>query len=311
MRELRDGYLDNIALRRRPGTVELYRIYLDTHIVPFFHPSTYADTITPPQIDEYLDHRLSQGVMATTVNKELSCVRRLFAYARKFHGLRTNPARIVESLDSDSIPRKRALTPAEVFKLYAHAGPHLRPWIVTDYLLGARAAECSHLRRADLDFGRRTVRLIGDPQTGHNPKTARFGTQPPHGASAGGLPTRAPSTPRHSLHLHWYGRRTLAKCPHSIRQHCRACSAESGTRSRRGRGRIPGSIPTGPGNAPYVAAFVGDHAGRARSRPARPQEVGWLDARHNCESLRRRGSNNEAAGQAGADRRDSILRADT
>src|SRR5690606_8329693 len=73
MGELFDDILRDYRINGR--SVDWCKIVVEKHLRPFFGPMKCAN-LTSATVDRYVEHRLTQGVKTSTINREFSILRR-------------------------------------------------------------------------------------------------------------------------------------------------------------------------------------------------------------------------------------------
>jgi integrase len=148
------------------------------HLVDFFGENArLSDVASVRRIEEFKRKRLSTGIKAATVNRDLAVLRRMLVLATRQRLIARNPFIEVEMLEERKARRRPyILSYAEQKKLIAVASPHLCSLIILLTETGLRVdKEALQLRWADIDFensqlvvrnsktlaGRRNVPLSG------------------------------------------------------------------------------------------------------------------------------------------------------
>jgi integrase len=126
--------------------------------------------ITPALVEQYRACRKStisvrrRPIATSTINRELSCLKRMFAVACK--GLlvlpggapETNPLQHV-SLEPERNIRDRVLSPEEFDRVYQAADDWLRPILLVAYQTGMRQGEIRSVRWGQVDLKQGLIRL--------------------------------------------------------------------------------------------------------------------------------------------------------
>ena len=110
--------------------------------------------ITPAVVQDFVTARLAEGVCKSTVNRQRSCLSRLFNYAKErgcYGG--DNPVKMVKAFPEPP-GRFRYLTPDEAGRLVECAARHLRRIIITALHTGGRLTEVLRLKPDDIDLDR-------------------------------------------------------------------------------------------------------------------------------------------------------------
>lgn len=131
--------------------------YVDGHLRPVFG-GMRAASIGTSAIARYISDRRNDGVANSTINRELSLLRRAFSL-----GLNCEPPLVaavpkVPKLAENNV-RKGFFDDGDFLKLRAELPEHLRPVITFAYSTGCRKGEILSLRWNQVDFKARVVRL--------------------------------------------------------------------------------------------------------------------------------------------------------
>jgi len=122
------------------------------HLVLFFK-GKYLAGITPDMIERYKAMR-KDDVSASTVNRELACLKTLFGKAVKWGKLDSSPAASIGKFRENNA-RERILTDDEATRLIDFANPSLRPILIVALNTGMRRNEIFALKwkNVNLDKG--------------------------------------------------------------------------------------------------------------------------------------------------------------
>ncbi len=132
------------------------------HLRRYFDGRTLRE-ITPWLVERYKRDRAlatvhGRPLRGTTINRELSCLRRLFNLAIQWGKAETNPVRGVKFFREDG-GRERILSGEEIERLLATASPRLRPVIVLALNTGMRLGEIVGLAWEHVDLSQGVLRL--------------------------------------------------------------------------------------------------------------------------------------------------------
>jgi len=131
-------------LERRKQLRSWKRDELSTrNLLSYFRGKTMHE-IKSSTIEDYIIKRKGDGVANATVNRELSCLRRMYNLAIKWGHARKNPLNDVEFLQEPP-GRDRFLSKEEIQKLINVASIYLRPVIITALSTGMRLNEILNL----------------------------------------------------------------------------------------------------------------------------------------------------------------------
>ncbi len=193
--ELVEEYLKYVKTHKSAAWHENQRLYIKgpekrpdkkrkTSILEFFGADTLTTQITPRLIEKYAQHR-RQFTRATTVNKELACIRHMMKKAAEWNNVAVNPALKVRDLPDDSTVRERFLAPNEyqlllraaedgsvghVYNLPLEPFTDIREFVVIGANTGLRRSELLHLEFSDVDWERRIVSVKRKPHLNFHPK---------------------------------------------------------------------------------------------------------------------------------------------
>ena len=135
--------IENFAetyLKRRQHLWSSKRDNLSVRTLLSYFKGKTLNTITSADVEDYLARRLKDGVANGTINRELSCLKRMFNLAIKWKEAKGNPVNDVDFL-KEPPGRTRFLYEEEAQTLIEAASPHLKPIIITALNTGMRRGE--------------------------------------------------------------------------------------------------------------------------------------------------------------------------
>ncbi len=130
-------YLDTIAM------------YIRAHIAPYFGDVAITG-LTADAVEGYARHRLSEGVMPQTVNKELIGIRRLLAFCEEVGAIHQVPR--IRSIRAVKRKVWRILTDEEIDRFLAVVPARLRGYFTFAAFTACRRDELWHVRWMDVDL---------------------------------------------------------------------------------------------------------------------------------------------------------------
>ena len=136
----------------------------DTHLRPAFG-TLRADDLSTPAINAYIAQRRKKGIKNSTINRELSLLRRAFTLGHRCDPPRVTKVPRIPKLAEHNV-RKGFFEPHEFTALYNALPPHLRPVLLFAYHTGTRRKEILSLRWSQVDLAHNIVRL--EPGTTKN-----------------------------------------------------------------------------------------------------------------------------------------------
>jgi integrase len=113
----------------------------------------------------YIDKRLAEGAMRTTIKKELRVLKAALSLARKNALFTGEPDAVIPELEDDYRPRKRALTPWELIALVQQLETHRAAHVVFICATGARWSESVKARHSDVATYPRPVVFLHGTKT--------------------------------------------------------------------------------------------------------------------------------------------------
>ncbi len=153
--EFSQVYLANYAKgNKRSWRDDQYR--LDANLVPHFGRLELQD-ITPLEIEKYRARRLDEGVSKSTVNREITILKKMFNLAIDWNYAQQNPVLKVKLYSEKDTMKERILTDEEENKLLCECPDFLKPIIITGLHTGMRRGEILNLEWARVDLAKRTI----------------------------------------------------------------------------------------------------------------------------------------------------------
>ncbi len=147
-RVLDEYYRSRERLGRSAGT--LHHVRVKAGALVGLLPARAAD-ISHPLMLGYVDKRLVEGAMRTTIKKELRVLKAALNLAKRNGLYAGDPASVIPELDDDYRPRSRALSPEEFMALRRELTPGRAAHVTFIVATGARWSES--LRATGFDLG--------------------------------------------------------------------------------------------------------------------------------------------------------------
>ena len=155
--ELVEVYLDNYAkVLKRSWKCDHSR--LEAHMKPYFGELELGE-ITPLLIEKYRVKRLESDVTKSTVNREISIMKKMFNLAIDWNMLDSNPALKVKLFSEKGTAKERILTNDEEVGLLKESPDYLKAVINTALNTGMRRGEVLNLRWKQVDFEKRFIKV--------------------------------------------------------------------------------------------------------------------------------------------------------
>jgi excisionase family DNA binding protein len=156
--ELSRMYLDDYAKQnKRSWRDDQYR--LEANMNPYF--GNYGlQEITPHMVEQYRARRLKSGVTPSTVNREITILKKMFNLAMDWGLAQSNPVLKVKLFSEKNTQKERILTETEESRLLVECPPFLKPIVVTALNTGMRRGEILGLRWTQVDLEKRSIRVV-------------------------------------------------------------------------------------------------------------------------------------------------------
>jgi len=132
-------------------------VYL-RRLKPYFG-SYLLSKITPEMVEEYKAKRLSTGIQKCSVNRELSCLRKIYNVAVDWGYTVDNPVRKVKLFSEKENIRERVLKEDEEELLFEAADLHIKPILIVAVNTGMRKSEVFKLRWQNVSFEKREIKI--------------------------------------------------------------------------------------------------------------------------------------------------------
>jgi integrase len=115
--------------------------------------------VTPKLVDQFRQHRLTEGVTARTINRQVGTLRNMLSKGvRRFKVLASNALSDVKRLpEGDPTKVRRSLTADEVEAVFKHSRPEMVPVWRLYATTGMRKMELVSLLWSDIDFGDKSI----------------------------------------------------------------------------------------------------------------------------------------------------------
>jgi integrase len=155
--ELGETYLQNYAKsNKKSWKDDEYRI--NANLKPFFGDMLLKD-VTPLKIENYRTARLESPVTKSTVNREITIMKRMFNLAIDWNFADVNPVLKIKLFSEMDTQKERILTEEEEAKLLLASPDYLRPIIVMALNTGMRRGEILNLKWNQVDLRNRQIRV--------------------------------------------------------------------------------------------------------------------------------------------------------
>lgn len=124
-----------------------------------FFRGMQINTISSWHIEKYKSKRKADGLSLSTVNRELTVLKRIFNLGIKWNLINDNPVNGVKFFRIP-IQKPRVLSEEEFIMLYISASEHLKPILLVAISTGMRKGEILNLRWKDINFAENYIQVI-------------------------------------------------------------------------------------------------------------------------------------------------------
>lgn len=160
---LADRYLDDLAARLKPSTVENKRILINHHLRPAFGSLALSD-ITPAIIRQWQNDFAANGFTRSYMAAVHGALSAVFNHAVKFYGLLQNPCKLAGPMGQMKREAPQQFLTLKQFEAIRDAmrddGKEILATAVSFlFLTGCREGEMLALTRADIDLEGATVSI--------------------------------------------------------------------------------------------------------------------------------------------------------
>jgi integrase len=172
--EWHEEFNDYIKAHLKPRSAERYREVIDSFVsflAGAYPKVAYLQDITPDKIDRYKLIRLEK-IVKTTVNHELTILRRFFNLAIDRDYIPNNPANKVDFLRITDRRRPRFLSGEQIKQLQGELrASRFKPMVDMLLYTGMRVGELINLEWEDIDLGQGQINIR--PKLGWSPKAGK------------------------------------------------------------------------------------------------------------------------------------------
>ena len=156
--EMADLYLEKYAKVKKSKSWKTSDWVYLRRLNPFFGRYKLSD-VAPLLIEEYISERKSTGLKNSSINRELSCLRKIFNVAIDWDHAADNPVRKVKFLSENDSFRERVLRENEEVRLLEACSPHIKPIVMVALHTGMRKGEVLKLRWENITFEAGEIRI--------------------------------------------------------------------------------------------------------------------------------------------------------
>jgi excisionase family DNA binding protein len=157
LNEMADLYLEKYSKPNKKSWKTSDMVSLRV-LKPFFGSHKLSE-ITPLMIEEYRSKRLSDGLKKCSVNREVSCLRKIFNVAINWGYASENPVRKIKFFSEKENLRERVLGEDEEVRLFEVCSISLKPILLVALHTGMRKREIFRMKWADVDLTKREIRI--------------------------------------------------------------------------------------------------------------------------------------------------------
>lgn len=155
--EMADLYLEKYSKVNKKSWKTSDWVYL-RRLKPYFGKYLLSK-ISPEVIEEYRAERLSTGIKKCSVNREVSCLRKVFNIGIAWGYASSNPVRKVKLYSEKENIRERILMEDEEKRLLDASPSYLKSMIMVGLYTGMRKGEVFKLKWQNVDFDRKQISI--------------------------------------------------------------------------------------------------------------------------------------------------------
>jgi len=164
-KDLAEDYLENYAkVNKKSWKDDYYR--LRSSIIPYFGEIELSE-ITPLMIEKYKAKRLKEKISRSTVNREISIIRKMFNLAIDWKMSEENPVSKIRFFSEKDTLKERILDPEEEDKLLCEANDYLKLILIMALNTGMRQGEILKLKWEHVDFKEKHI-IVKKTKSGEN-----------------------------------------------------------------------------------------------------------------------------------------------
>lgn len=153
-----DLYLKNYSMVKKRAWEKSDKVYLNANLNPFFGDHR-LDSIDTELIERYIAKRLDEKVTKSTINRDLSCLKKIFNKAVDWGYLSINPALKIKQFQERDNFRSRVLSPEEEVKLAGQLKSQVQEMVSIALGTGLRLGEILNLSWEQVDLIEKRIRV--------------------------------------------------------------------------------------------------------------------------------------------------------
>jgi integrase len=157
-KDFADMYLRNYSMVKKRAWRSADRIYLNANLIPYFGEYELAK-INSLLIEQFITKRVNDGLRKSTINRDLSCLKKMFNKAIDWNYLSENPLKKVKMFSEKDNVRDRILSEEEEARLLEESSEHLRSIIVVALNTGMRLGEILNLQWNQVDLRNKRIQV--------------------------------------------------------------------------------------------------------------------------------------------------------
>jgi len=155
--EFADMYIENYArANKKSWQDDLYRI--EANMKPFFG-GIILQEVDPLLIEKYRALRLKKGVTKSTVNREITIMKKMFNLAIDWNYVDNNPVLKIKLFSEKDTQKERILSEEEEARLLRECPENIRTLVITALDTGMRRGEIFNLKWKHIDFSEKIIRV--------------------------------------------------------------------------------------------------------------------------------------------------------
>ena len=151
-------FLKNYSMVKKRAWEKSDKVYIHANLNPFFGDYE-LEQVDVELIERFVAKRLKGGALKSTINRDLSCLKKMCNKAVDWGYLTENPALKIKQFPEYDNCRNRVLSDAEESGLLESCSEHVRSMVLISLNTGMRRGEIFNLQWNQVDFTNRLIRV--------------------------------------------------------------------------------------------------------------------------------------------------------
>jgi len=153
-----EHYLKNYSMVKKRAWKRSDKVYINANLNPFFGQFELGQ-LDVELIEKFVAKRLDDEVEKSTINRDISCLKKMLNKAVDWEYLSTNPALKIKQFSENDNFRSRVLTVEEEKVLLDNCVDHVKSMVILSLHTGMRKGEILDLRWEQVDLQNKQIRV--------------------------------------------------------------------------------------------------------------------------------------------------------